>query len=153
MRASLFLCAIFGACSGPPPPAPAAVINATPSSVCYGDDFRTSIHLDSRGTSPDLTLIYTKPDPDAGVPTTTWTFLGNTCQDRTSDPTCDIAIDPGSVEPSGAIDFDTVTFTMRGDKPVQVSLRVQNAAGGVTETATTISITPLDDAGVCPLPQ
>ena len=42
---------------------------------------------------------------------------------------------------------------MAGDNPVLVTLQVTNAAGGVTTTQTSITITPLDDAGACPLPQ
>ncbi len=141
------------ACSGPPPAAPAAVINATPSSVCVGDDFRTQVHLDSRGSSPQLTLVYTRPDPDAGDITYDWSFSGAVCKGLDSDPKpCNVVIDGSSVDALGNINGTDVLFTMLGDRPVDVTLTVQNVAGGVTETHVTVSITPLDDAGTCPLP-
>jgi len=146
----------LAACSGPPPVAPAAVINATPSSVCVGDDFRTQIHHDSRGSSPQLTLVYTRPDPDAGDITYDWRFSGAVCMDGNPDNpdgACDVVIDSASFDPTFAITGTDVLFTMAGDRPVDVTLRVTNAAGGVTETHATITITPLDDAGACPLPR
>ncbi len=147
------LIAALAACSGPPPAAPAAVINATPSSVCVGDDFRTQIHLDSRGSSPQLTLVYTRPDPDAGAITYAWSFSGAVCTGFPTDPpTCDVKIDSASLDPTGAINGSDVLFTMAGDRPVDVTLRVTNVAGGVTDTQLTVTITPLDDAGTCPLP-
>ena len=142
------------ACSGPPPTAPAAVINATPNSVCVGDDFKTQIHLDSRGSAPALTLVYTRPDPDAGDLTYAWFVDGDVCRGLDSDPSpCDVVIDGSSVDALGDMTNPDLLFTMRGDRPVNVTLRVTNAAGGVTESRTTVSITPLDDAGTCPLPQ
>jgi hypothetical protein len=140
------------ACSGPPPVAPAAVINATPTSVCYGDAFRTQIHLDSRGSSPELTLVYTKPDPDAGDLKFDWSFSGAVCKGLDSDPTpCDVKIDPSSTDALGDINNGDVLFTMAGDRPVDATLKVTNAAGGVTIAKLTVSITPVDDAGACPL--
>ncbi len=142
------------ACSGPPPPAPAAVINATPAAVCVGDAFRTPIHLDSRGTAPSLTLVYTVPDPDAGAVKLAWSFSGVVClQGFGKDQSCanpgyDVIVD--TVEPDGTVDADDVFISVAGNVPTQVTLRVTNAAGGVTETQSTIAITPLD-AGVCPL--
>jgi len=140
------------ACSGPPPVAPAAVINATPSSVCYGDAFRTQVHLDSRGSSPELTLVYTRPDPDAGEITFDRSFSGGVCLGLDSDPaTCNVKIDPASSDALGHMTGSDVLFTMAGDRPVNATLKVTNAAGGVTIAKLTISITPLDDAGACPL--
>jgi P pilus assembly chaperone PapD len=148
------------ACSGPPPTAPAAVITATPTSVCEGDDFQTPIVLDSTGSSPVLTLVYTPPAADAALGycgNTTcylWSFSGAVCKGLSTDPSpCDVIIDPGSVEPDGTVDSTIVNLTMAGDRPVLVTLRVENGVGGVTEAQTSISITPLDDAGACPLPQ
>jgi len=40
---------------------------------------------------------------------------------------------------------------MAGDRPVDATLKVTNAAGGVTIANLTVSITPQDDAGACPL--
>ena len=143
---------ILLACSGPPPVAPAAVVNATPSSVCYGDQFRTQIHLDSRGSSPELTLVYTKPDPDAGEIKFDWSFSGAVCKNVDSDPAvCNVTVDAASTDALGQINNADVLFTMAGDRPVDVALKVTNAAGGVTIARLTVSITPLDDAGACPL--
>jgi hypothetical protein len=154
---------VCAACSAPPPQAPAAVITATPTSVCVGDDFQTQIELDSLGSSPVLTLIYSPPGPDAAVAACAlpgndvcyaWSFSGAVCTGQPTDPNpCDVVIDPGSVEPDGTIDGTSVLLTMAGDRPLLVTLTVENAAGGVIQTQTTISITPLDDAGMCPLPQ
>jgi hypothetical protein len=135
------------------------VITATPTSVCVGDNFQTPIELDSLGSSPLLTLIYTPPSADAGVACQgsicySWSFSGAVCTGLATDPSpCDVIIDPGSVDPTGAVDYSTVLLTMAGDRPVLATLQITNAAGGVIETQTSITITPLDDAGVCPLPQ
>jgi hypothetical protein len=132
--------------------APAAVINATPTSVCYGDAFRTQIHLDSRGSSPELTLVYTRPDPDAGDLKFDWSFSGAVCTGLDSDPpTCNVKIDPASTDALGEINGSDVLLTIAGDRPVDATLKVTNAAGGVTIAELTITITPLDDAGACPL--
>jgi hypothetical protein len=135
--------AVFvAACSGPPPVAPAAVINATPTTVCYGDAFRTQVHLDSRGSSPELTLVYTKPDPDAGDIAFDWSFSGAVCKGLDSDPKiCNVKIDGASVDALGQINGTDVLFTMAGDRPVDATLKVTNAAGGVTVAHLTVSIT------------
>ena len=127
------------------------MINATPSSVCYGDSFRTQIHLDSRGSSPELTLVYTRPDPDAGDLQFDWSFSGGVCKGTNDPPVCDVKIDDASHDALGQINNSDVLFTMAGDRPVDATLKVTNAAGGVTTAKLTISITPLDDAGACPL--
>jgi hypothetical protein len=142
---------LLAACSGPPPVAPAAVINATPSSVCYGDAFRTQVHLDSRGSSPELTLVYTRPSPDAGDITFAWSLSGAVCTGMSDPPVCDVKIDPSSTDALGELINSDVLFTMAGDRPVDATLKVTNAAGGVTTTSLTVTITPLDDAGACPL--
>jgi hypothetical protein len=133
---------IVVACSGPPPTPPAAVIAVSPASVCAGDGFKTPIHLDALASSPRLTLVYTRPDPDAGALKYSWAFSGD-----------DVQIDPGSVEPDGTIDGDTVLLKMAGERPLHVTLTVTNAAMGVTAADLTISVTPLAADGTCPLPQ
>jgi len=128
------------------------VINATPASVCYGDSFRTQVHLDSRGSAPELTLVYTRPDPDAGDLQYDWSFSGGVCKGLDSDPaTCNVKIDPASTDALGNVNNSDVLLTMAGDRPVDATLKITNAAGGVTIAKLTISITPLDDAGACPL--
>ncbi len=102
---------VCAACSAPPPQAPAAVITATPTSVCVGDDFQTQIELDSLGSSPVLTLIYSPPGPDAAVAACalpgndvcySWSFSGAVCTGQATDPNpCDVVIDPGSSSLTG----------------------------------------------------
>jgi len=137
------------ACSAPPPPIPGAVIEATPSAVCEGDDFQTEVHLDSRGSSPTLTLVYSPPAPDAGELTYLWTLSGNVCLGLPSDPTpCDVMVDPGSLDPHNQMTNSDVFLTMSGLVPIQVSLTL--TANGVSSTLqSTIEIT-LPEAGVCP---
>lgn len=164
-RTWLFL-GLACACSGPPSNVPSAVVNATPSSVCVGDGFRTSIHLDSNGSSPVLSLVYTKPDPDAGSITFAWSFSGAVCVGIPASPSgwttlsggtpdsCDVLLDPGSVDALGHVNGTDVLLAVAGDRPVDVTLVVTNVdAGGTLVAHRTIAITPLDDAGACPLPQ
>ena len=130
------------ACSGPPPTPPSAIVNVSPSSVCVGDAFKTPIHLDGSSSSPRLTLVYTRPDPDAGALKYLWTLSGD-----------DIQVDDGSKDSDGSLDFDSVNLKMAGQRPLHVTLTVTNAAMGVTVTDVTIPITPLAPDGTCPLPQ
>jgi hypothetical protein len=147
------------ACSGPPPPPPSAVIIVTPESVCVGDDFHTQVHLSSQGSSPELTLVYASPGADAGSLSYDWELTGAVCKGVATDPNpCDVIIDPGSVDALGDISGSDVLLTMQGDRPVFVSLTVTvefdgGATGGTITTQADIPITPLDDAGQCPLPQ
>jgi hypothetical protein len=139
------------------------VIVATPPAVCVGDDFHTKVHLDSAGSSPELTLVYSQPGPDAGTLSHDWSFSGAVCKGLSTDPNpCDVIIDPGSVEPDGTVDLSDVYLTMLGDRPVFVTLTVtityMGADGGMSFGAsataqTTIAIVPPDDAGGCPVSQ
>jgi len=159
------LLGVVCACSGPPSSVPAAIIGATPSSVCIGDHFQTPIHLDSNGSSPTLTLVYTKPDPDAGPITYAWSFSGAVCVGIPATPSdwttlsgatpesCDVLLDPGSVDALGDVSGTDVLLEIAGDLPVDVTLVVTNQAGGTLTARTTLSLTPLDDAGACPLPK
>ena len=153
------------ACSGPPKTVPAAIVNATPSSVCAGDHFTTSIHLDSSGSSPVLTLVYSPPDPDAGAIHFAWSFSGAVCTGIAASPgdwttlggqpatSCDVLIDPSSVDALGQITGTDVLLSIAGDRPVDVTLVVTSDAGGTLTARRTISVTQLDDAGACPLPK
>lgn len=125
----------IASCGEPPPPAPSAVITMSPTSVCVGDAFTTPIHLDATSSAQTLTLVYVRPDPDAGPLQFTWSFSGSAIQ-----------IDDGDTS------SDSLTLRMQGDRPLHVTLRVQNASGGVTEALSTVSITPRDSTGQCPLP-
>ena len=126
------------ACGEPPPPAPSAVIRACPSSVCVGDDFLTTIHLDATRSAPRLTLVEAPPDPDEPPLELKWSLSGKEWKDWKFDL-------------GGAKDPD-MAISMAGTRPLQVTLRVENAAGGVAEALKTISITALDAAGECSLP-
>ena len=166
-RAGQFVLAVaFGcACSGPPKTVPAAIVNATPASVCAGDAFRTSIHLDSSGSSPVLTLVYSKPDPDAGAIHYSWSFSGAVCVGLAASPgswttltgapptTCDVLLDPSSVDALNQVSGSDVMLSIAGDRPVDVTLVVTSDAGGTLAAHTTITITTPDDAGACPLPK
>jgi hypothetical protein len=155
-RWGIVICAL--ACSGPPPAPPSAVINITPASVCVGDDMRTKVHLSSNGSSPELTLVYGAPPPDAGTLNFFWSFSGAVCKGLTTDPSpCDVTI-TGKVEPDGTLDYADEDLVMMGDKPVFVSLTStimlpDGTTGGSTTSQAVIPITPLDDAGACPLLQ
>lgn len=133
--------AFFGAalalgCGEPPPPAPSAVIRACPGSICQGDDFATSIHLDATKSAPRLTLVEAPKDPNEPPLDIEWSFSGSK-----------MLYDVGTAsEPD-------VLVSMAADRPLHVRLRVENAAGGVAEALETISVTPLGEAGVCPLPK
>jgi hypothetical protein len=150
-------------CSAPPPPAPAAIVNVTPGSVCIGDNFQTQVHVDSRGSSPKLTLVYSPPDSDAGDLIFAWRFSGAVCQGTLGGAAMtlggapcssyDVLLDPSGVDALGNVNNSDVLLRIAGDRPVFVALQVTNAAGGVTETETAIPITALDDAGACPLTQ
>lgn len=123
-------------CSEPPPPAPSAVIRACPWSLCEGDDFATSIHLDATRSAPRLTLVEAPPDPDEPPLKTRWSFAGS-----------DWLFDE-----DGTADQPDVLVSMAADRPLHVTLVVENAAGGVAQALKSISVTPLDEAGQCPLP-
>jgi len=131
----ILLVAAVMACGEPPPPAPSAVINASPMAVCVGDAFATAIHLDAKQSLPNLTLVYERPAPDSPPLKYTWSFEG-------SESTLD----------DGALDADTLVVRMAGDRPLHVRLRVENSVGGVSEALTSIAVTPLDPSGACPLP-
>lgn len=135
MRRGGLLIVAIAACGGPPPPAPSAVISASPTSVCVGDAYTTTIHLDGKQSSPRLTLVYEKPDPSEPPLRMKWSFSGSAVEIDTGD---DVS--------------DELTLRMAADRPLHVRLRVENAEGGVTEALTTISVTPLDENGQCPLP-
>jgi hypothetical protein len=134
-RTALLVGATALACGSPPPSPPSAVITATPEAVCQGDDYRTSVHLDGSKSSADLSLVYSPPAPNAPPLVYAWSFEGSEYMlSNASDPTS-----------------DAVDVTMAGDRPLEVHLQVQNAAGGVSVTLLTIAITPPDASGRCPL--
>lgn len=137
-RRSVFLAItalLSAACGEPPPPAPSAVIDASPEAVCLGDEFETTIRLDASDSAPYLTLVYVPPDPDAPPLKLDWTFSGS--------ETTLLDGDAHSVE---------LALAMKGDRPLHVTLEVENSVGGVSRVTKTIAVTPLDDDGNCPLP-
>jgi len=126
---------LSAACGEPPPPAPSAVIKVAPEAVCIGDDYATTIRLDASGSAPYLTLVYVPPDPDAPPLGFSWSFSGSK----------QALID-------GDVHSAQLSLAMAADRPLHVLLRVENSVGGVSELKKTIPVTPLDAAGVCPLP-
>lgn len=136
----LGLCALVAlasvACGGPPPPAPSAVIRACPSSLCVGDDFATSIHLDATKSAPRLTLVEAPVDPNEPPLKIRWSFSGSEWLfDNESQATA-----------------PDILVSMAADRPLHVKLSVENSVGGTAEALKTISVTPLDESGGCPLP-
>jgi hypothetical protein len=123
------------ACGEPPPPAPSAVIVASPEAVCIGDEFETTITLDASDSAPYLTLVYVPPAPDAPALDFSWTFTGS---EKTF-------ID-------GNAHSAELSLAMKGDRPLHVTLEVENSVGGVSSITKTIAVTPLDEDGNCPLP-
>jgi hypothetical protein len=121
-------------CASPPPPAPSAVITASPASVCAGDAFTTLIALDATKSASRLTLVYVGKDPTEPPLSFAWSFSG-----------AEVRIEDGKQTD------DKLVVRVAGDRPVHVRLRVTNAAGGVTDTLATIALTLPDDQGRCPL--
>src|ERR1035437_1099098 len=96
-RCILLVVAVM-ACGEPPPPAPSAVINASPKAVCVGDAFATALHLDAKQALPDLTLVYVRPPPGSPPLKYTWSFEGS----------------ESTIE-DGSLDADTLVVRMAGD--------------------------------------
>lgn len=133
--AAWLVCVVAVACGEPPPPAPSAVINASPKAVCLGDAFQTAIHLDAKQSLPALSLVYVRPPAGSPPLKYTWSFEGS----------------EATVE-DGSRDADVLVVRMAGDRPLHVRLRVENSVGGVSDALTSIAVTPLDASGACPLP-
>ncbi len=138
-----------GACSATPPPATSAVILATPTSVCFGDDYRTPITLDGTQSTPTLTLVPAPPGPGAPSLSYAWTLGGSAYRF--------VGPDGGDAAAPGSLTSDRLTVAIKGDRPLEVGLTVTTAQGGTGSTSTTIAVTvPGDggdagDAGACPL--
>lgn len=132
---SSLLALALSACSSPPAPTPSAVITATPSSVCMGDDFATPILLDSGDSRGRLTLVPVPPAADGGGLVVRWSFAGSSFH---------------VVE--GDVHLPQLIVTLRGDRPLHVTLGVDNAEGGHADAHLTISVTTRDATGGCPLP-
>jgi hypothetical protein len=120
------------ACGGPPPPPPSAVITADPERLCAGDDYKTLIHLDAKASAPRLTLVATRPDPSELPLTYAWTFAGSAYTVEEGDPSA-----------------DTMAVRVAADRPLHVTLRVENKSGGVAEAEHTIAIVLPDANGQC----
>jgi hypothetical protein len=132
---SLGIALVCGACGERPPPAPSAVIQATPEAVCLGDEYETTIALDASDSARFLTLVYVPPDPDAPPLSFAWSFSGS---EKT-------LIDGNLASP-------LLSVAMKGDRPLHVTLEVENDVGGVSTVTKSIAVTPLDADGTCPLP-
>ncbi len=132
MRKLLLLAVGFVACSGPPPPPPSAVITADPGVLCQGDEFTTLIHLDGKSSAPRLTLVATRPDPSELPLKFHWSFAGSA-----------ITVEDGDV------DADAIAVRARADRPLHVTLRVENKSGGVADSELTIPIVVRGGGGSC----
>ena len=120
------------ACGGPPPPPPSAVITADPERVCAGDAYATLIHLDAKASAPRLSLVSSRPDPAELPLAFGWSFRGSA-----------YTIEDGDVH------ADTITLRVAADRPLFVTLRVENRSGGVAEAEHTIAIVLPDARGEC----
>ncbi len=154
VRRWLALAALCLACGSPPPPAPGAVVNASPASFCAEQE--TVIQLDSSGTSSHLTLVPVAPDPSEFPLTLDWSLPGHSALScaKTGKRPC-IEGDPMIDHTHEVLEVGkTSTISVRafGDRPLEVVLRVKNAKGGVGEANLTVPLTLLDDNGQCPLP-
>jgi hypothetical protein len=132
VRRATALLALVLACGGPPPPPPSAVITADPARICQDDDYATLIHLDGKASAPRLTLVATKPDPSELPLKFHWSFAGSAL----------------TVE-DGDVDGEVVSVRARGDRPLHVTLRVENRSGGSAESQLTIPIVVRDASGGC----
>jgi hypothetical protein len=142
---------LFLACGSPPPPAPSAVINASPASVCAGQE--TVVVLDSTGTAGHLTLVPAPPDMTEYPLKVHWTFPGHTM--TTCEKTMTLPCIDGVDRTTDSLmigDVSTVSVRVGGDRPLPVQLHVENAHGGANDAFMTVSITLPDESGNCPLP-
>lgn len=119
----LFACGVI-ACGAPPPDPPTAVVRATPSSVCLGDDFATPIRLDASESAAGLTLVPVPPPEDAPELSYAWAFSGAEVREL------------GRGEAGVTVDVATA-----GDRPLHVQLTVRTAQGGEATTLHTVPIT------------
>lgn len=131
VRALAFAFAL-ASCGGPPPPPPSAVITADPERVCAADDYRTLIRLDAKASSPRLSLVATRPDPAELPLLYAWSFAGSAY----------------TVE-DGDRASDTIAVRVAADRPLHVTLRVENKSGGVAIAERTIPIILPDANGRC----
>lgn len=105
--------------------------------MCVGDDFTTSIHLDAKKSAPSLTLVEAPPDPNGPTLRFRWSFTGA----------------KWFFDNESQADADDILVSTAADRPLHVKLRVESSAGGVSEAIKSISVTPLDADGLCPLPE
>ncbi len=126
VRHSLGIAALLCvACGEPPPAAPSAVISADPAYVCLDDDFATEISLDAGDSQSHLTLVPVAPDPDEPPLSFSWSFGG---------------AEHRIVE--GDVHAQTLLVSTRGDRPLHVSLHVENSEGGEADALFSIAVTP-----------
>lgn len=104
--------------------------------MCAGDDYATSIRLDATKSAPRLTLVEAPVDPNEPPLEVRWSFAGSAWL----------------FDEDSQADQPKILVSMAADRPLHVTLRVENSVGGVSEALKTISLTPLDESGSCPLP-
>lgn len=110
-------------CGGPPPTPPTAVIDASPGEVCTADAFTTPITLTGARSSLRLSLVPAPPGPDDPPLEYAWRLEGDAHR----------VID-------GALDEDSLTVLMAGERPLHVSLTVTTFEGGIAETLRSIGV-------------
>jgi hypothetical protein len=119
-----FFALLVAGCGEVPPPPPTAVIEALPRAICEGDDHRTPIRLDASKSVPRLALIPVVAGEDDPPLDISWAFSG--AAHRVLD---------------GDLAALQITVSTAGDRPLHVSLTVENAGGGRAESLTTIHLT------------
>jgi hypothetical protein len=111
-------------CGAPPADPPTAVIRANPASVCLNDDYQTDVWLDASESQPALSLVPVGDDPEGPSLSFEWSFAGAAYEER--------GRDPSGVE---------VQVATAGDRPLHVTLRVVNEAGGGATSTHSLPIT------------
>lgn len=109
-------------CASPPPDPPTAVVTSEPSSVCVGDEFRTTLILKASQSAPSLALVPVPPDPEAPQLQFEWAFAG------------------AAYEELGR-DASEVQVRTKGDRPLHVTLTATNAGGGRAKTLLSVPLT------------
>jgi hypothetical protein len=106
-------------------------VRADPSSVCLNDQFETTVRLDASESQPALSLVPVAEDPEGPSLSFEWSFAGAAYEDR--------GRDPSGIE---------LLVATAGDRPLHVTLRVENEAGGEATTTHSVPIT-LPDFVAC----
>lgn len=127
VRAGIAALLLVG-CVGPPVEVPSAVVDVSPTSIPACDGFATPITIDGSRSSGHLQLV---PSTDDTPLAFRWTIDG-----------AEHVID------EGAVDAPVLVVRSAGDRPLHVTLTVDDHEGGVATSTRTIAITLPDDGGI-----